>query len=285
MNDIHLYIDAFPNRVMTAETEKALIKLLSLFQGSSLRITWLYRSPHLSFITTLRIILAERRLCKGRGITINNTISFETIKTITPWAISLLSDFNFSMVLPENISAKINKKLLKKQIDMIEQPSLKDDDLARFGDWLRTSPTHKNEIYSSYIRMALGLAPYSCKFRSCLGKTLYIDQSGRVYSCPFKSNRIELNDFEKCSQLQDVFDTNSYAQLIQNAIRRRENCHKNCSVYGLCMGGCPLDIGDCPEKGLTEAIHSAKTYLQENGATDTAVYREICSLLSQQFRV
>ena len=31
MNDIHLYIDAFPNGVMTLETEKALKKMLSLF--------------------------------------------------------------------------------------------------------------------------------------------------------------------------------------------------------------------------------------------------------------
>ena len=133
--------------------------------------------------------------------------------------------------------------------------------------------------------MALGLAPYSCRYRSCLGKTLYIDQSGRPYSCPFKSNRIELNDLEKCTQLQDVFDTNNYAQLIQDAISRRENCSKNCDVYGVCMGGCPLDIGDCPEKDLTKAINAARTHLQKNGATDTAVHREICSLLAQQFRV
>ena len=285
MNDIHLYIDAFPNRVMTLETEKALKKMLSLFQGSSLRITWLYQSQRLSFITILRLILAERRLCKGRGITINNTIRFETVKEISPVASSLLSDFNFSVVLPENASSKISNQLLKKQIDLSEQPCLKDDDLTSFFEWLKSKPIYKNEIYSSYIRMALGLAPYSCKFRSCLGKTLYIDQLGRSYSCPFKSNRIELNDLEKCAQLQDVFDTNDYAQLIQDAISRRENCSKNCDVYGVCMGGCPLDIGDCPEKDLTKAINATRTHLQENGATDTAVHREICSLLAQQFRV
>ena len=39
MNDIHLYVDAFPSRVITLETEKALKKMLSLFQGASLRIT------------------------------------------------------------------------------------------------------------------------------------------------------------------------------------------------------------------------------------------------------
>lgn len=83
MNDIHLYIDAFPNGVMTLETEKALKKMLSLFQGSSLRITWLYQSQRLSFITILRLILAERRLCKGRGITINNTIRSYVIYYLT----------------------------------------------------------------------------------------------------------------------------------------------------------------------------------------------------------
>ena len=285
MNDIHLYIDAFPNGIITSETEMALTRILSLFRGSLLRITWLYHGQRLSFVTMLQLILAERRLCKGRGITINNTLHFETVKTITPLAISLFSDFNFSVVLPENASAKISKKLLKKQIDMIEQPCLKDNDLTSFWDWLKSSPTHKNEIYSSYIRMALGLAPYSCKFCSCLGKTIYIDQSGKPDSCPFKANRIELNNLEKCSQLQEAFDTADYAQLIQEAIRRRENCRKNCDIYGLCQGGCPLDIGDCPEKDLTKAINAARNYLQENGATDTAVHREICSLLSQQFRV
>lgn len=285
MNDIHLYIDAFPNGVMTLETEKALKKMLSLFQGSSLRITWLYQSQRLSFITILRLILAERRLCKGRGITINNTIRFEAVKKISPVAINLLSDFNFSVVLPENTSDKISNQLLKKQIDLSVQTCSKDDGLTGFYDWLNSSPIYKNEIYSSYIRMALGLAPYSCRFRSCLGKTLYIDQSGRSYSCPFKSNWIELNNLERCSQLQDIFDTNDYAQLIQEAIQRRENCRKNCDVYGVCLGGCPLDIGDCPEKDLTKAINAVKTYLQENGATDTAIHREICSLLSQQFRV
>lgn len=285
MNDIHLYIDAFPNKAMTLETEKALIKMLSLFQGSLLRITWLYRNQRLSFITILRLILAERRLCKGRSITINNTIRFEAVKKISPVAINLLSDFNFSVVLPENTSDKISNQLLKKQIDLSVQTCSKDDGLTGFYDWLNSSPIYKNEIYSSYIRMALGLAPYSCRFRSCLGKTLYIDQSGRSYSCPFKSNRIELNNLERCSQLQDIFDTNDYAQLIQEAIQRRENCRKNCAVYGVCLGGCPLDIGDCPEKDLTRAINAVKTYLQENGATDTAIHREICSLLSQQFRV
>ena len=285
MNDIHLYVDAFPNRVITLETEKALKKMLSLFQGSSLRITWLYRNQRLSFITILRLVLAERRLCKGRSITINNTIRFEAVKKISPAAICLLSDFNFSVILPENTSDTISNRLLKKQIDLSEQPCLKTADLTSFFDWLKSKPIYKNEIYSSYIRMALGLAPYSCRFRSCLGKTLYIDQSGKPYSCPFKSNRIELNGLEKCAQLQDVFDTNDYAQLIQDAISRREKCSKNCDAYGVCLGGCPLDIGDCPEKDLTKAINAARTHLQENGATDTAVHREICSLLSQQFRV
>ena len=102
MNDIHLYVDAFPNRVITLETEKALKKMLSLFQGSSLRITWLYRNQRLSFITILRLVLAERRLCKGRSITINNTIRFEAVKKISPAAICLLSDFNFSVIIVVN---------------------------------------------------------------------------------------------------------------------------------------------------------------------------------------
>lgn len=285
MNDIHLYIDAFPNRIMTSETEMALTKILTLFQGSLLRITWLYHGQRLSFVIMLQLILAERRLCKGRGIVINNAIWFKKVNAITSAATWLLSDFSFSVVLSENTSKNISRRLQKKQIDLTEQPCL-NDNLSRFLNWLESNPTYKNEVYSSYIRIALGLPPYSCKYQSCLGKTIYIDKFGKMYSCPFMTNRIELNDLENCSHLQDLFDTHKYVQLIQDAITRRGNCQKtSCGVYRFCLGGCPLDIGDCPENGLTNAINAAKIYMQESGTPPMAIHREICNLLSQQFRV
>ena len=284
MNDIHLYIDASPNSVMTLEVEKALKGILTLFQGSMLRITWLYRGRRLSFVTMLRFILAERRLCKGRSIAINNTIRFENVKTVTPSAVKLLRDFNFSVVLPENASNKICSRLQKKQIDISNTPCV-DDDLETFREWLEDNPMYKNEVYSSYIRMALGLAPYSCKYRSCLGKTIYIDPLGKLHSCPFKVNRVELGNIEDCYELQDVFSTDDYEQLIQHAISRRENCRNACGVFGFCLGGCPLEAGDCPENNLTNAIDKAKAYMQENGTEAMAIHGEFCSLLSQQFRV
>ena len=113
---------------------------MTLFQGASLRITWLYHGQRLTIVTMLQLILAERRLCKDKGMEINNTIRLEEINGITPAAIWLLSDFNFSVVLPDNTSKKISSRLQKKQIDLCKQPCL-NDSLASFLDVFKITVT------------------------------------------------------------------------------------------------------------------------------------------------
>lgn len=285
MNDLDLYIDITPGKSYSKDAITTLSSVLSLFNGSATRITWLYHGRRLSFFTMLSLIITERKLCKNRELAINNAIRSTEIQTITPAAIQLLRDFNFTVVIPSSSSHKLQSKLHKRSVDLTEEICGQENSISNFQNWLQTAPEWNTAPFTDYVRMALQLKPNLCKYTSCLGKTIYIDLDGKLYSCPFSPMRIALNDISTCSLLEDAFDTPQYTEVLKSSIERRSQCQNTCSIYSVCKGGCPLETGDCPETKLRSDWNVLNTSVNEAADRSHAVCREFCSVLAQKFRI
>ena len=285
MNDFHFFIDVSSGKALSKSSKKAFSKVLSIYHDSSMRITWIYKKRRLSLFDVSSIIFTERRLCDRREMAINNTIQFEDIKFISASAIRVLKDFNFKVILPETTDENLKNKLNKKQIDIIEICNKYHITTEYFAEWLKSNVKWRHEPFSDFVRMSLKLEPTSCKYTSCLGKTIYIDKLGKIYSCPFKPNRVELRDIDQCKTIQDIFNSEGYTTILRNVIERRNNCLNKCSKAAFCLGGCPLEDGGCPEINLCDFVDVANTYKIEMGNTSPAIRREFINLLAQSLKV
>lgn len=90
----------------------------------------------------------------------------------------------------------------------------------------------------------------NCSNGSCIYKWLCMDSIGDIYQCgrPFSKEYCygNISDIEK---IDDLYKSDGFNKLIKNAIHRRRFCIDNCSIAGLCQGGCnsalvDVEIGD-----------------------------------------
>ena len=90
-------------------------------------------------------------------------------------------------------------------------------------------------------RMCFGNAPISCSYSSCLGTGITLLSNGTIKACPFINNNIALDDRLDVQSLQEVFNTDSFLELLKANIERRNKCKASCQYFALCKGGCALE--------------------------------------------
>lgn len=118
----------------------------------------------------------------------------------------------------------------------------------------------KKTFDEDIIKMAFENEPKSCKFNSCLGKSIFINKNNEISICPFVNNNISLNDSIDIKEIKDIFNTESFFSIISKSINKRSKCKKTCKYYYLCKGGCPLlEIDDeCNILYKIESVEKSK---------------------------
>lgn len=76
-----------------------------------------------------------------------------------------------------------------------------------------------------------------CKFKSCLTNFFTLNDHGTIYGC--KSEENELCNISDISDIQQLYSTDHFGQLLHQAIEKRNTCKNECRFFDLCLGGCP----------------------------------------------
>ena len=124
-------------------------------------------------------------------------------------------------------------------------------------------------------RICFGNQPRSCVFNSCLGKSVYIKIDGTPHICPFIQNDVSLFTGSELENIYEIFNTESFVNLISSSIKRRNLCKNSCEYFSLCKGYCPLDSTvDLPEKCIVRKTIMAKQEMFHNQSMANEVFRE-----------
>ena len=125
------------------------------------------------------------------------------------------------------------------------------------------------------IRICFGNQPRSCVFNSCLGKSVYIKIDGTPHICPFIQNDISLFTGSELENIYEIFNTESFVNLISSSIKRRNICKNSCEYFSFCKGYCPLDsVIDLPEKCTVRENIMAKQKMFHNQSMENETFRE-----------
>ncbi len=84
----------------------------------------------------------------------------------------------------------------------------------------------------------MGEALFDCRHRSCLGRTLYIDEEGNISFCRHYDSH--LTNLEDITDIGDIFHNDRFISLLTAKIEERKSC-RNCPVFSGCGGGCPME--------------------------------------------
>ena len=152
---------------------------------------------------------------------------------------------------------RLAKKLARHNIShVVHDPDPSD---SAWRSWLGSGEYRPAEPFLDYVKILEGGGPLSCRYRSCLGRTLALDAAGRWSICPYHGNTVRIHDPADCETLSEAFQTEEFAALLEKQIEVRERCAAGCPYYPGCRGGCPLSAGEpCPEPDLLRALRSAE---------------------------
>ena len=146
------------------------------------------------------------------------------------------------------------------------------------------SKAKEQQIDNDYVRASFMNVPHSCDFNSCLGTTLVIHKNGDLNICPFINNSISLNENLEIKDIREVFNTESFIELMQNNVSKRRKCKVECNRYAFCKGGCPLMQSDV-DCSIRSAMDTVQSEMSKKSLKDDD-YREQCiEKISSMYKV
>lgn len=109
-----------------------------------------------------------------------------------------------------------------------------------FLHWLNDKDCNINMITcQEYVKLILYHEAGVCTYNSCLGNWLCIDSVGNIYPCDrLCISKYRLGNIQNLKTFTDVFQNESFYNLLSCAVKRREVCKEKCNYYNMCYGGC-----------------------------------------------
>ncbi len=103
-----------------------------------------------------------------------------------------------------------------------------------------------------------------CTFNSCLGKWLCLDSNGCIYPCDrLCTDKYRLGDTKNMFSINEVFQNDNFLSLLENSIKKREECIKKCEYYKNCYAGCNANAILSKENNDNVACYIQKNILKE----------------------
>lgn len=108
-----------------------------------------------------------------------------------------------------------------------------------FTYWVHDS---KGCIDISYFKHILefifGQKKSVCTYSSCLGRWIGVRSNGEIVPCNrYFPEKYSFGNIIDYSDIGEAFDSEGFANILSEAITRREKC-KPCEIYDFCNGGC-----------------------------------------------
>lgn len=134
-----------------------------------------------------------------------------------------------------------------------------------------------------------GVTTESCEHNSCMGKYIHLDEKDRVSFCKKGLEPTKLYVLDETKE-GPLFEHEIYQNVLGDAIEKRARCQKECQMFGLCRGGCPLESADTSTcNAYIEKIAYTGRFLEQEGKTafvhvENPCLRQLClSLLAYGF--
>jgi radical SAM protein with 4Fe4S-binding SPASM domain len=76
-------------------------------------------------------------------------------------------------------------------------------------------------------------------YGSCLYQWIGIDHSGDIYPCG-RSYTVDyqIGSILEINHISDIFRQDNFIELLKKSIIRRSMCQNDCTLFGICNGGC-----------------------------------------------
>ena len=256
----------------------------NMLSGRAIHIIWITKRKKLTS-RMINIALKNEKQLQKKNVLFKHTIEMYGCQKITSVASFLLRQYNFELVVhvpncSEQLSLKIplNIHCQKSIRSCLFVDSYREEDYFK---WIKGGYNVQIQQFVDITKIYLNQHPISCKFNSCLSKTLFIDETCTIGICPYVCNDIHLKDIKECSAFEQIFETDSYLELLYAQIKKREKCLENCSRYYYCKGGCPFS-SHCEMNDVVEIIKKSDLLglydLKFNSADN--LYREYMSALA-----
>lgn len=195
------------------------------------------------------------------------------INHITKRVLSLFEKNKFKLQI--DVSGKVPKRKInliakcKKPVILIDESNIFDN--IKFYKNINNL-VYKTNFESNYEAMLYFDLAYfnktnmACEYDSCLGENLFIARDGETYFCYKNLSKSWLGNISDCNSLESLFENETFTNVLDKAIEKRDDCSKKCKIFVKCKGGCPLRKGDCEKllENLTKATMERKNIFQNN---------------------
>lgn len=139
--------------------------------------------------------------------------------------------YKFNRIFPEGKA--VDSELLIRNEDYIEEMK------KIFKLWLYDVGQKPSGSFSILLDSMYELGGRECVYNGCMFKWLAISPDGDLYTCPrFFSTDLCLGNFNDFAKLSDVFCSNKYIEIANQALTRIKKCASHCKVFEFCLGGC-----------------------------------------------
>lgn len=286
MADQYLYIQV-PKRQEQRAVSNTLKECLLLVKQSNIHITWMLEHADLF---SLLWIIKKLKGFKGETIKgfVTNTIEVDAseMRRIIKYVLFLhVYRFRYKFRETSRTIRHASLEKIMKKLKVIYYYQVEGINPDAFSEWIEDKKGRAVEPYVDLLKIYNMTDPILCHYNSCLGKTLFINQTGSISICPYYQANVSLNTLESCSSIQDVFNTESFVALLREEIKRRDVCKNTCVYYKSCKGSCPLGHGEaCTEKAVLQNLEE-KLVVVKGQDKNPAIYEERARALSLKYRV
>lgn len=129
------------------------------------------------------------------------------------------------------------------------EPVYDEQTVKWFDEWLyRPNAVGINTFTDIISTVLLHTKSPNCRYASCLGKTLFVDEMGKIYLCPsVRDESTYLGTQDDMENLRQTFSANTMYDVVRRCVERRSACANQCTGFSACRGGCPLEAPQMPE--------------------------------------
>lgn len=108
-----------------------------------------------------------------------------------------------------------------------------------FDRWIYDTTCQINVSPFWQLVRTLRYGPHKCENIGCMYRFISIDYAGSFYPC----GRLYYEDYVLgniwgVQNLEEIWESQAYEEMVKKTIVRRKNCQKECDLYKYCNGGC-----------------------------------------------
>lgn len=199
--------------------------------------------------------LNNEKMRSNTGKILNN-IQLLQKKGYTPGAIMVVNQENVFQLIEEyeyfksiNLGLKLNPMFIEGAAKDKKELYLNPEDYVNnfidlFKYWSKDKDGNINvSNCEELVNLVINEKSHICTHSSCLTQWLCLDVDSNIYPCDRLCHpKYLLGNVENINDIDKVFETQKFLNLLENSINKREKCIKKCEYYNNCYSGCNANL-------------------------------------------